>query len=1008
MRPTSPAWLSLRPWLVSALAAAAGACGGSAEGDTPEPADVAETEPDLPAGQDAGTVAPDAGPIGADAAGSTDAGATVDVSWPTDVERPPALVPYCRSLDPAWRARYAGDPTDAALAGEIAARRLEGDPRVRVEDGACVARGLPDISDPVAVLGRELFFSKDLSGDRDVACATCHHPLLGGGDALSVSVGPVPWDPSREDAMGADRVRGLTDASQLKVGRNANTTFNIAFWDDGLFWDSRVRALAPGPGLNGAGAPISTPDAPGATAADPASPENLTVAQARMPVIEEHEMAGSLAAQFPGDHEGLRAALAGRFAASPGWVAGFEAVCRAPEIPGSPLPASWRAACEEAPGAARDAALVTFPHIAFAIAEYERSQVFTETPWRRYVQGDTAALTANEKRGALLFFQSKAAGGFGCADCHAGDLFSDEAFHAVGAPQIGPGKTPDGEDTGRAAVSGASSERWRFRTPTLLNVEVTGPYFHSGAYGSLKKAVDHYDHQRGRILEYFGVQNKSDTNVRPWCKMSQFKSIPECATLFEANFGGVDAASGLDPLADELHPLIDQRDALLVAFLKTLTDPRVRDAEALAPWVSETSPLAVTPTSDEWHTICDGQIERTADINLRILGLRWMVSGEVADGEDVNAGELYADLFGVRYWELLQTEFMAYSGVQQRASNLAVAVLEALTPPQRTVLYDAWARMEARGHHARWLGLRRELFAAMGRRRAGEAVPDGTFVALLTEAHALERADLVEMARAYQAVAALSGPPGSPDRVTHEATLKALKGGDLASLPAGVVDLERRRLNQGATVRGEAGYRAAIAGVTPWVPFVAGYAVSASAEPCARAFIPRLGDGERRANLFGYGPWVAAYLFDIVTGRPGSGGLQETLSEWIAAEEARVGVSDVFARTLDAVIDGRRTYEAARADLVDGLVTLGGADDPASPEATAALAAIESAQARVAASDAALLLAHLDYYVTLWRAIETSGVDRLTPYVDCLESDATQATRGHGGLGSPTACQPRP
>lgn len=40
---------------------------------------------------------------------------------------------------------------------------------------------VPDVNSPVAQLGMELFFSKALGGDRDSACVTCHHPMLGGG-----------------------------------------------------------------------------------------------------------------------------------------------------------------------------------------------------------------------------------------------------------------------------------------------------------------------------------------------------------------------------------------------------------------------------------------------------------------------------------------------------------------------------------------------------------------------------------------------------------------------------------------------------------------------------------------------------------------------------------------------------------------------------------------------------------------------------------------------------------
>jgi cytochrome c peroxidase len=52
-------------------------------------------------------------------------------------------------------------------------------------------RDVPNINSPQAQLGMDLFFSKSLGGDRDSACVTCHHPLLGGGDRLALPIGTV-------------------------------------------------------------------------------------------------------------------------------------------------------------------------------------------------------------------------------------------------------------------------------------------------------------------------------------------------------------------------------------------------------------------------------------------------------------------------------------------------------------------------------------------------------------------------------------------------------------------------------------------------------------------------------------------------------------------------------------------------------------------------------------------------------------------------------------------------
>ncbi|OQX01181.1 MAG: hypothetical protein BWK73_46865, partial [Thiothrix lacustris] len=61
---------------------------------------------------------------------------------------------------------------DAELEGLIQRYGLTGDPSR--------GKNVPSIDAPLAQLGLKLFFNKALSGDKDVACVTCHHPLLGG------------------------------------------------------------------------------------------------------------------------------------------------------------------------------------------------------------------------------------------------------------------------------------------------------------------------------------------------------------------------------------------------------------------------------------------------------------------------------------------------------------------------------------------------------------------------------------------------------------------------------------------------------------------------------------------------------------------------------------------------------------------------------------------------------------------------------------------------------------
>ncbi len=131
--------------------------------------------------------------------------------------------------------------------------------------------------------------------------------------------------------------------------------------------------------------------------------------------------------------------------------------------------------------------------LAQSLAQFVRSLVGDRSPYDRFVASDPDALTDQEKRGLVLFHEKG-----GCARCHAGPMFSDFAFHVVGAPQQGPGfqLTPH-EDFGRWNVTHLEGDRWAFRTPSLRNVAVTAPYTHAGAYATLTEMVEFFNRGAG-------------------------------------------------------------------------------------------------------------------------------------------------------------------------------------------------------------------------------------------------------------------------------------------------------------------------------------------------------------------------------------------------------------------------------------------------------------------------------------------------------------------------------
>lgn len=124
---------------------------------------------------------------------------------------------------------------------------------------------------------------------------------------------------------------------------------------------------------------------------------------------------------------------------------------------------------------------VNLQGIAEAIAAYERTIISTNSAFDKYVAGDARAMDEGSVRGMALF-KGKAR----CILCHNGPNFTDNQFHNLGAPQVGPLK----EDLGRYYVTRAEKDRAAFKTPTLRSISETAPYMHDGAFKNLEEVVD--------------------------------------------------------------------------------------------------------------------------------------------------------------------------------------------------------------------------------------------------------------------------------------------------------------------------------------------------------------------------------------------------------------------------------------------------------------------------------------------------------------------------------------
>ncbi len=474
-------------------------------------------------------------------------------------------VAICCAAVAGFTACIGGDTTSGISAGELDSQLralilqngLTGRPELlALDDG----EEIPDVGDPLVRLGTRLFFSKSLGGNFTSSCASCHHPLLGGGDALTLPIGVDAEDP---DLLGPGRVHDSAAPGfdgGPNVPRNSPTTFNTVLYRKRLFWDGRVQRLADGG--------IFTPDSTGPTAGDPNAGTTLLLAQARFPVTSLEEMRS-----FSFEPGSSRAVLRDHLGARIG-----DHGVGAGEIPDEWLPL-FREAFDSPTGTREE--LIHYDAIAIALAAYQSSQLFVDNPWNRYVIGDLDALNAQQKRGALLFFREPQFGGAGCAICHSGDFFTDEEFHILAVPQVGRGKDDPNingdptHDWGRAQVSGAAEDKFAFRTQDLLNIEIGGPYGHDGAFDDLAGIIRHHLDPVSSVANYDWTQTDPGTQLSDLIVNSN-----------EVVQGLLDArAAGRSKLPDGVA-LTGFQLADLIAFLHAMTDPRVKDPAALEPWIA--------------------------------------------------------------------------------------------------------------------------------------------------------------------------------------------------------------------------------------------------------------------------------------------------------------------------------------------------------------------------------------------------------------------------------------
>lgn len=401
--------------------------------------------------------------------------------------------------------------------------------------------GAPDLRK--VELGKQLFFDKILSGNKNTSCATCHHALTDTGDGLSLPVG------EGGNGLGVTRDTGFGASAVVeRVPRNAPPVFNLGarqFWR--MFDDGRVEAdpVQPSGFLSPAGDNL------------PLNLDNVLAVQAMFPVTAQTEMAGQ-----SGENPVADAAALGLLAGPGGaWDQLAERLRSIPEYVDE-----FIAAFDDI-NSAND---ITYAHAANAIAAFEAfAWRFDNSPFDRYLRGEKQAMSKTAIKGMKLFY-----GKAGCSGCHSGVFQTDHAFHAIAMPQIGPGKG-DGanghDDYGRERVTGAIEDRYRFRTPTLRNVTLTGPWGHDGAYNTLQGIVAHHLDPIGSLMSY-------DRNQAVLPSRIDLDALDFVVMDDPIRVGYIASANELEPTRLKENELVNLMD-----FLHALTDPAAADLRADVP-----------------------------------------------------------------------------------------------------------------------------------------------------------------------------------------------------------------------------------------------------------------------------------------------------------------------------------------------------------------------------------------------------------------------------------------
>ena len=303
-------------------------------------------------------------------------------------------------------------------------------------------------------LGKRLFMETELSGNRNISCLSCHNPVNGTSDGRPLS--------QTQDQNGILR-------------RNSPALFNLGrhsfmFLDGRVHFDNMTKIF-------------STPE------------KNLPIevsrvmtsalaAQALFPLISDLEMKGN-----KGENE-----IADANSNPEAWM---KLVTRLKnQTSENPRFKTYSQLFLEAyPDTNLEK--INIGHVVEAIAAFEKEQFQSNgSPFNKYLSGDITAMSLKQKRGFAIFIDRGM-----CIACHQGsELGNNSFFTSVGVPQWG--MAPVVPDIGRGEIKNEAFKKYFFRTPSLLNIGLTAPYMHNGAFQTIREVINHYSNPHSSLINF--------------------------------------------------------------------------------------------------------------------------------------------------------------------------------------------------------------------------------------------------------------------------------------------------------------------------------------------------------------------------------------------------------------------------------------------------------------------------------------------------------------------------